>query len=52
MMRRHRTGLRFLGFISLLAAGCTEAVDTAARSSLASFLTQVFSAAVNATLNP
>lgn len=37
--------------IMLFCTGCTEVVGAAARSSLASFLTSVFSSAVNATLS-
>ena len=36
--------------MSAASTGCSEAVGTAARGSLASFLTQVFSTAVNAAL--
>lgn len=38
--------------LAFLAGGCADAVSSAARSSLGSFLTSVFSAAVNSALNP
>lgn len=51
-MTRNRLALSAsMVMIMLFCTGCIDAVGAAARSSLASFLTSVFSSAVNASLS-
>ena len=51
MIRCRRLVFMFcVAAVSLASMGCTDYVGSAARSSLATFLTQIFSTAVNASL--